>query len=660
MTMETITLELLREGSPEGQMLSSLTRYFALCGNQAPETFTVPLTHLDFVRRRDALRGAATDFDTQREPLRRQAIQQLGRDVSQLVASLRCLAHELSAAPSRGGSMVHLRLVMNPLELAALPIELAVGAPGMPGAGLALSTQRERPVVITRESRRVAPTNTVWPLRPKVLFAWCAPTHEGRCKTVPWEEHLLALVKSLRPWLSADGADQGESLRVLDHATLDRLQSLCAKERFTHIHLLAHGVERIDGSALERAYDLAFEHPDGSLHRVDGASLASALASGGSTSHPPTVVTLAACDAGQVGSILGGDASIAHHLHADGIPFVVGAQLPLSFKASVVMTEVLYDELLRGGDPREALHALRRRLRAEGEHEWEWASIVAYASLPADLEAQLHRVAFARERAAIDLVLDRASRSGANALSDKELDMLDRYERRAFKRTLEGPAEARAKAHDFLGSVALRWIDLLIAQKVKSRTSIETPDASPVTSWDVWTSAARASSHFDELQRLAPESFWAGNVANELQWFIHGRYDEDVDCAVRVEAGRELRSDDAARRENARVTLLSIDFMHVLLPKLQEKHPWRWKRSPSQAAWDLFWNVMKKGGPRCAEAIRMRRVAHRFQTWITHLTGTGATRDGDFAALVEITSKMEKKFEERDFTAWPDPPVSEG
>lgn len=658
--MESITLELIREGSPEGQVLSSLTRYFAICGNQAPETFTVPLTHLDFVRRREALRDATREVDPRWEALRRQAIQQLGRDVSQLVASLKCLAHELSAAPLRADTTVHLRVVMSPLELAALPLELAEGAAGMPGPGQALSTQRERPVVITRETRRVAPSNVRWPARPKVLFAWCAPVDQGREKSVPWQKHLLAIARALRPWLSDDGAGHESSLRVLEHATLDRLREHCAKENFTHVHILAHGVERDDGSALERTYDLAFEAADGSLERVDGARLASALTSGALGSAPPAVVTLASCDAGQVGSILGGGASIAHKLHADGIPFVVGAQLPLSFKASVVMTEVLYDELLRGGDPRCALHALRRRLRVEGEHEWEWASIVAYASLPKDLDKQLRAVASRRERAAIDMVLDRAKQPKGAPLSDAELDRLDRYEQRAQARSRKGTTRERAAANDFLGSMALRWIDLLIDKRVTARKQSDDPEAAPVSTWDEWTAVARASHHFRELHRLEPASFWAANVANELQWFIHGRYDEDVDCAVRVEAGEALRSDDEERREAARITLFSIDLMHVLLPGVKERYPWRWSRSPKQSAWDVFWNVMKKGGPRCNEAIRLHRVAARFKRWTQFLKNTRATRAGNFDELAALLDDLIKKFEDRDGSRWSEPQTSEG
>ena len=69
----------------------------------------------------------------------------------------------------------------------------------------------------------------------------------------------------------------------------------------------------------------------------------------------PTVVTIAACDSGSVGSGVGAGASIAHALHEAGIPLVVASQFPQSFAGSVVMTEVLYEGLRRGATPQSNL-----------------------------------------------------------------------------------------------------------------------------------------------------------------------------------------------------------------------------------------------------------------------------------------------------------------
>src|SRR5207302_280962 len=79
----------------------------------------------------------------------------------------------------------------------------------------------------------------------------------------------------------------------------------------------------------------------------------------------PSVVTIASCDSGdEQGSVFGAGSSVAHALHEAGIPFVVGSQFPLSVPASVVLTEVLYEGLLWGADPRTLLNDLRRQLQS--------------------------------------------------------------------------------------------------------------------------------------------------------------------------------------------------------------------------------------------------------------------------------------------------------
>jgi hypothetical protein len=113
-------------------------------------------------------------------------------------------------------------------------------------------------------------------------------------------------------------------------------------------------------------------------------------------------VTIASCDSGNVGNVVYSGASFAHELHQGGIPFVVASQFPLSKRGSVHMAEVLYEDLLKGEDPRVALNRLRGKLYALNATTHDWASLVAYAALPADLEDQLHDVRYWRARTAID------------------------------------------------------------------------------------------------------------------------------------------------------------------------------------------------------------------------------------------------------------------
>src|SRR5262249_54025259 len=107
---------------------------------------------------------------------------------------------------------------------------------------------------------------------------------------------------------------------------------------------------------------------------------------------PPAVVTLAVCHGASQGSVVGAGASVAHALHEGGIPLVVASQFPLSFAASVLMVEVLYEGLLWGGDPRRVLNDLRAQLRSRLRDTHDWASLVAYAALPDNFDDQLLEV----------------------------------------------------------------------------------------------------------------------------------------------------------------------------------------------------------------------------------------------------------------------------
>jgi hypothetical protein len=144
---------------------------------------------------------------------------------------------------------------------------------------------------------------------------------------------------------------------------------------------------------------------------VSGRRLAKALQAEGKDGSPrsnPVVVTLAMCDSGQPGSVLVPGGSIAHELHASGIPWVFASQFPLTKVGSVRMTEALYPGLLRGDDPRQVLYEVRRRLYMSAQLDHDWASVVAYASVSGDFEGQVTRFFERQTRRAIEIGLDRA------------------------------------------------------------------------------------------------------------------------------------------------------------------------------------------------------------------------------------------------------------
>jgi hypothetical protein len=81
--------------------------------------------------------------------------------------------------------------------------------------------------------------------------------------------------------------------------------------------------------------------------------------------------------------------SIAHALHAGGIPWVIASQFPLWMKASSLATRTLFSGIFNGDDPRHILYKLRQRLRTDSAGTHDWASIVAYSTIPADFEQQV-------------------------------------------------------------------------------------------------------------------------------------------------------------------------------------------------------------------------------------------------------------------------------
>ena len=201
--MRTITLELVRHGPAHNQLLSPLTQYLALCENHPAVTLQLPLEHNQMLYRLSALA-----YRMGKEPREFQL-----RDTAQL-AGRAAGAHpgpDCRHEPPRrrdradgsgqnvnGDRATHLRLVLSASELALLPFELAVAPIGFPGAGQPLLLQSVHPVAITRETRRVAEEQVVWPERTRVLFVVASPPE---LPPPPAAAHLLALRRTLEPWI---------------------------------------------------------------------------------------------------------------------------------------------------------------------------------------------------------------------------------------------------------------------------------------------------------------------------------------------------------------------------------------------------------------------------------------------------------------------------
>jgi hypothetical protein len=413
--MRTITLELLRHGTAHNQLLSPLTPYLALCENHAAVTLHVPFEHNQFLFRLSSLTYKLKDES------RTFQLNDTAKILGEILSQIPGLTAESNKGDHKeelnGEPLTHLRLIISASELALLPFEIALSPNGLPGAGQHLLLQPQMPICLTREIRRVPGEQVRWPKTPKILFIAAAPPGVG---TIPLESHLLALRRLISPWVYYyDKGDSekrrqrvGEHLHFLSAASIESIEDACASGNYTHIHILAHGVEVKENYDTRFALALHDARDPAKTDYIRGGRLATALrASQRPNSHGlsmPAVVTLTSCDSGNIGSVAGAGASIAHSLHEAGIPMVVAGQFPLSFEGSVRLIECLYEGLLWGTDPRPLLFDLRRRLYAQFQENHDWASLTAYVSLPSDFDKQLPGVQIDRAMHSINAAINHA------------------------------------------------------------------------------------------------------------------------------------------------------------------------------------------------------------------------------------------------------------
>ena len=406
--IRSVQLELLRHGPAHNQLLSPLTPYLALCGGDGPVTIHMPFEQRELLNRLERLRYSTEGTEIsggQREGEVREMGEVLGRVLGQVPA----LLSELGNARAERGKLVHFRLSLSAFELGLVPFEVAIAPDGFPGSGSPLFLQSRPPISLTREIRRGQPLPVEWNRKPRILFAFATPAGFA---PVPAQAHLLALRRAIDPWVKLKDKpedrlqDVKAILTVLPDASLEKIRQACLTNEFTHVHILAHGAPF--DQAGDRRYGIALcsdtDATKGDV--VDGERLAIALMardSTGASRYGPTLVNLATCDSANVNSVLTPGGSIAHELHAAGIPWVIASQFPLWMRASSIAAEVLFDGLLKGDDPRWVLYVLRQRLRTDSPGTHDWASIVAYATVPWDFDQQVDAFRDKQTRSKVDV-----------------------------------------------------------------------------------------------------------------------------------------------------------------------------------------------------------------------------------------------------------------
>ncbi len=430
-----VKLEFLRPGPTHNQLLSRLTPYLALCGDGSPITFRIDLDHRDILNRLERLR-----YMSVQNQVREATVGEVGKEIAEILSKIPALLAEVSRAcyerprqtdyegprqtDGNEARYVHLNLVLGGAELSLIPFEIAFSPQSFPGEGLEFCLQLDLPVVLTRETRRTRRALTAWDSAKdtKILIVVADPQNFG----VPLVEHVAVLRAAMEPWISWPKRDKNnqspvtdeerlefvkQRIGVISNASLEEIRKRCAQEKFTHVHVLAHGGEYEVAGETRYGILLCAEGNPAEKNIVDGKRLAQALqaqADDGETRSSPLVVTLATCDSGNEGSILLPGGSVAHDLHSAGIPWVFASQFPLTKYGSIRMMNALYPGLLRGDDPRQVVYEARRRLYMGNQRDHDWASLVVYASLPLDFEKQVVTFFEDRSQKAIETAMSRA------------------------------------------------------------------------------------------------------------------------------------------------------------------------------------------------------------------------------------------------------------
>ena len=462
MKTHEVTLEILRHGKPHNQLLSPLTKYLALTGRREAVTVRVDMEHRDMLTYMRSLRYSADD-----NALRQIQLGRLGTELGNILGAVPGLLSDLSGCS--GEELVHLRIISSAAELSLLPFELIDAPQGFPGEGYPICLQFERPLVITREVRGAFGQRYDWPTRPRILFAAAAPPGVG---SVPFEAHLLALTSAVIETGAKKTSDV--LVKVLPQASLDDIRAACREQPFTHVHILAHGIS-YEASGQHR-FGLALNGSSGTppVDRVSAERLVSAIHPHAKTEREggwrsrPTVVSIASCDSGNQAQVIVPGGSIAHALHIAGVPLVVASQFPLTKRGSVEMTETLYTGLLAGDDPRKVLHDVRHQLRAErGEHH-DWASPVAYTSLPQNIEQQLNDTRYASAKRGIEAAMRRFDRVEEESIEIEDIKLhLNRALRHAER--MPGDGQYRTEAMGMRASTKKRASESLF--KIAGRLS---------------------------------------------------------------------------------------------------------------------------------------------------------------------------------------------
>jgi|WetSurMetagenome_2_1015567.scaffolds.fasta_scaffold01477_2 hypothetical protein len=386
--MHTVTIEILRQGSPYGHNLSKKTKYIALCGSHPPADLTVKCDQNTFIRYKQKLR-----YVNSSEKSRLEGIHFFEQLITKILDDITPLQTE-----GQTNDWLHLRLVVTPKELAQLPFELALTPKGFQGyLSKPFLLNPQRLTTLTREVRQVAPTRYLWPHKPHILFAWADPAG-----TVPHEDHFNLLIDILKHYArpiknnAEPVPDLAPLITQLKKASLKSINDVVKTgiadgNPYTYIHILAHGGKEDSNGGDEFKLVLHDNIDSNNAHYANGNEIANAILEiDGEKILIPAILTLMACDSSNEGGISLPSGSLAHQLHESGVPCIFASQFPLTKEGSTKLVSTLYEKLLiEAEDPRKALYETRKVLAFNSDEAHDWASLVAYVRFPEDIAEQL-------------------------------------------------------------------------------------------------------------------------------------------------------------------------------------------------------------------------------------------------------------------------------
>lgn len=536
--MKSLIIGIARTGKANNYLLNEDTKYISMCGNKPEVTFSIKCEQNDFIKVVNKLRY--DDPYSSAEAI--SYFKNLSTEIFKDLQYLEIDENELTP--------LHIRLVTTPLELAQIPFEFALAQPTKTGGKESfLLANPLRKITLTREVRQETEASYLWPHMPRILFAWAQPVAE---LTVPHEEHLNVLQNILYPLAkpckdsAAPKANIEDFLTEIKHASSEAIEKeikiAIEKEKpYTHVHILAHGGEKLMYGVTTFSIILCKDGTKDKLQKTDADTLASVLISA-DKKNIPTVVSLSVCDSGHVGNTIFPSGSLSYALHNAGIPCVFASQFPLTQAGSVKLIKELFYELINGCDPRVALYKTRIVLKEDSTHDW--ASLVAYARFPENINEQLQdaqlKIAFTLMRttnAWIDHAFKYKSQiSDADAeklFSDlqerllKSIAQLSQFLSDDKKKSILDTRELRAEHLGLLGSAYKRKAEFLFRliefhTDKKDDLKEQSKEALRMAmNFYKYGFDANADSHWNAMQYLSLKAISSGSLKDEVElWAV--------------------------------------------------------------------------------------------------------------------------------------------